>query len=53
MDPFEQATWRPGARLYRRSWEQMGIDLKGAREKVAAAVAEPEMEADLDSDSKD
>ena len=28
MDLYEKATWRPGARVARRWWEQTGIDWK-------------------------
>ena len=48
LDLCEQATRRPGARVYRRWWEQTGVYLKGAQEKAAIAVTEPETEADLD-----
>ena len=42
MDLCENATWRPGARVSRRWWEQTGIDWKGAQERVeTAASAEP------------
>ena len=53
LDLCEQATRRPGARVSRRWWEQTGIDLNGAREKAAAAAAEPETEADLEAKSED
>ena len=53
LDLCEQATRRLGARVSRRWWEQTGIDLKGAREKAAAAAAEPETEADLEAKSED
>ena len=46
QDLFEKATRRPGARVSRRWWKQTGIDLKGAREKAAAAAAETETDAD-------
>ena len=45
LDLCEQATRRPGPQVSRRWWEKTGIDLKGAREKAAAAAAEPETEA--------
>ena len=48
LDLWEQATRRPGAQVYRRWWEQTGVYLKGEREKLAVAAAEPETEADSD-----
>ena len=53
LDLCKQATWQPGAQVSRRWWEQTGIDLKGAREKAAASVVEPEMEAVSDLESED
>ena len=50
LDLCKQATRRPGARVSRRWWEQMGVDLKGAREKAVVAAVEPETEADSDSE---
>ena len=52
MDLWEQATQRPGAWVSRWWWEQTGIDLKGAREKAAAAATEPKTEADSDLESE-
>ena len=45
LDLCEKATRCPGARVARRWWEQTGIDWKGARERAAAAEAEPRTEA--------
>ena len=52
LDLCEQANRRPSARVYRRWWEQTGIDLKGAREKAAAATAKTKTDADLESEDK-
>ena len=46
----ERATWRPGARISRRWWEQTGIDLKGSREKATVAAAETKSESDSEDD---
>ena len=53
MDLCEGAVRRPGARVPRRWWEKTGIDLKGARENVAATeeAADPALTG-LDSVSK-
>ena len=53
LDLCEQATWWSGARVAWRWWEQKGMDLKGAWEKAAAALAETEMKAISDSESED
>ena len=53
LDLCEQATQRTGAQVYRKWWEHTGIDLEGAREKAAAAAAEPETEADLEAGSEE
>ena len=53
LDLCEQATRPPGARVARRWWEQTGIDLKGSREKAAAAAEELETEAVSDLESED
>ena len=53
LDLCEKATRRPGARVARRWWEQMGIDWKGVQERAAAAAAEPVTEAVTDSESED
>ena len=49
----ENSSWRPGARVARRWWEQTGIDWKGARERAEAAAAGPGTEAVTDSKSED
>ena len=52
LDLCKNSTWRPGARVARRWWEQMGIDWKGARERAAASAVEPGTEAVLDLESE-
>ena len=42
----EQATWRPGAQVYWRWWEQGGIDLEGARKKAAVSATRSETETE-------
>ena len=37
LDLCERSTWRPGARVTRRWWEQAGIDLEGEKKKAAEA----------------
>ena len=53
VDLCDQATWRPGARVYRRWWDQAGIDLEGAKKRATetAIALESESESDSDSDS--
>ena len=53
LELCEQATRRPGVRVYQRWWEQTGIDWKGAGEKAATAAAEPGTEAVSDLESED
>ena len=38
MDLCERSARRPGARVYRRWWEQDGLDLEGAKNREAAAA---------------
>ena len=45
----ERSTHRPGVRVFRRWWEQAGINLEG--EKNRAAEAETFSESELDSES--
>ena len=40
MDLCERSDRRPGGRVYRRWWEQAGLDLEVAKKKAAAAAAE-------------
>ena len=49
LDLCERSTWRPGARVSRRWWEQAGIDLEG--EKKRAAEEATDLDSKLDSDS--
>ena len=51
LDLCEKSTWRPGARVARRWWEQTGTECKGARERAEASAEEPGTEAVTDSDS--
>ena len=36
----ERSSWRPGAWVSWRWWEQIGLYLEGAKKRAAAAVAE-------------
>ena len=49
MELFEQSTRRPVTRVSRRWWEYAGIDLEGAKKRVAAAEAAADSESDSDS----
>ena len=49
LDLCEQATRRPGARVYRRWWDQAGIDLEGARKQAAVSVTRLETESEEES----
>ena len=42
MDRCERSAWRPGARVSWRWWEQDGLDLEGAKKRVAAADSDGE-----------
>ena len=35
----ERSARRPGVRVYWRWWEQVGLDLEGAKKRAAAAAA--------------
>ena len=52
MDICERANRQPGVRVYRRWWEQAGINLEGGNKRVAEAAmvseSESESEAELD-----
>ena len=53
LDLCERATQRAGARVSRRWWDQEGIDLKAARERVAEAIAtDSESESDLENEAE-
>ena len=52
LELCEQATRRTGAQVSLKWWEQTSIDLKGAREKVAAPAAETETESESDSEDE-
>ena len=45
----ERATWRPGAQVSRRWWDQAGIDLGGARKWAAESTTISETESKEDS----
>ena len=51
LDLCERATRRPGVRVSWQWWEQAGIDLEGAKKRVAEAATVLELELELDSDS--
>ena len=51
MDLCERSTRRPGARLSWRWWEQSGIDLEGAKKRVAEAAPNSDSGSESDSDS--
>ena len=38
LELCKRSTWRPGARLSWRWWEQSGIDLEGAKKRETEAV---------------
>ena len=46
----EQATWRTGAQVYWRWWDQAGIYLEGARKQTAVSATISEMESEEESD---
>ena len=52
MDLFARSTWRPGVMVYRRWWDQVGIDLEGAkkREAEAATVSDSELDSESNAD---
>ena len=37
-DLCERSDWRPGVRMYRRWWEQEGLELEGKKKREAAAA---------------
>ena len=47
LDLCERSTWRPGARVSRRWWEQARIYLEGAKKRVTEAATDSEWESDL------
>ena len=47
LDLCERSVMSPGARVYRRWWEQAGLDLEGAKKKAAVAAAELDREETL------
>ena len=40
LDLCERSTWRPGARVSRRWWEQAVLDLEGEEKRAASAAAD-------------
>ena len=57
LDLCERATWRPGARVSWRWWEQEGINLEGAKKRAAETTmilewkSEEEVDVELNEDS--
>ena len=53
LDLCERATWRPEAMVSRQWWEQDGIDLEGAKKRVAETTtrSEPDSEEEADVES--
>ena len=49
LDLCEQAIRRTGAWVYRRWWEQAGIDLEGARKQAAVSAARSDTESEEES----
>ena len=49
MDLCERSTWRPGARLSWRWWEQDGIYLEGENKRVTEVETDSDSESDSDS----
>ena len=52
LDLCEKATWRPGAMVSRRWWEQAGIDLEGAKKRAAESTTRSETESEEESDGE-
>ena len=42
MDLCKRDTWRPGARVSRKWWEQDGIDLEGEKKRAAETTERSE-----------
>ena len=51
LDLYEQATWRTGARVSQRWWNQAGIYLEGENKRKVATATVSESELDLESNS--
>ena len=51
LDLCKQATQQPGARFSRRWWEQVGIDLDGARKQADASATRLETETESEEES--
>ena len=51
MELCEHSTWRPGARVSWRWWEQAGIDLEGAKNRAAEAATVLESKSYSDSNA--
>ena len=51
MNLCERSTWRPGVRVSRRWWEQVGIDFDGAKKRAAEAATVSELDLDLYSNA--
>ena len=51
LDLCEQATWRPGARVSRRWWYQVGIELEGLQKHAAVSVTISDTETDSEEES--
>ena len=52
LDLCERATWRPGAQVSQRWWEQARIDLEGARKQAAELTTRSETESEEESDGE-
>ena len=46
LDLCERSTWRPGARVSCRWWEQADIDSEGAKKRAAEAATYLESDSD-------
>ena len=50
LDLCEPATWRPGARVSWRWWEQARLDLEGAKKRAAESPTRSETESEEELD---
>ena len=49
LDLCERSTWRPGARVSQRWWEQASIDLEGEEKRAAEEATDSDSKLDSDS----